>query len=93
MAIETQSTSAPSAPSLEIRPRKGHQEKVIKGIYHRTRTIFGQDIDEQYIACGISHALQYPELSLTDAIHIGIEAIKLMMGCSLSTQLTTANQE
>lgn len=75
-------------PSLEIKPRKGHEEKIIKGIYHRTRSIFGQDIDEQYIACGISHALQYPELLPMDAIHIGVEAIKLMMGCSLSTQLT-----
>lgn len=76
-------------PSLEIKARKGQQEKIIKGIYHRTRSIFGQDIDEQYIACGISHALQYPELPLIDAINIGIEAIKLMMGCPLSTQLTT----
>lgn len=78
-----------SSLSLEIKARKGHQEKIIKGIYRRTRSIFGQQIDEQYIACGISHALQYPELSPTDAINIGIEAIKLMMGCSLSTQLTT----
>ena len=78
-----------TALSLEIRHRKGHEERIIKGIYRRTRTIFGQDIDEQYIACGISHALQYPELSPTDAIHIGMEAIKLMMGCSLGTQLTT----
>lgn len=84
-----------STPSLEIKLRKGRQEKIIKGIYHRTNSIFGQGIDEQYIACGISHALQYPELSLNDAIHIGMKAIKLMMGCSLSTQLTTttATQE
>lgn len=79
--------------STEIKHRKDHQERIIKGIYHRTRSIFGQDIDEQYIACGISHALQYPELSPTEAIHIGIEAIKLMMGCSLSTQLTVTTKE
>lgn len=84
---------AQSVPSLEIRPRKGHEEKIIKGIYHRTRTIFGQDIDEQYIACGISHALKYPELSFNDAIIIGMEAIKLMMGCSLSTQITIVHEQ
>jgi hypothetical protein len=83
-----------SAPSLEIKPRKGHEEKIIKGIYHHTRAIFGQDIDEQYIACGISHAIKYPELSTTEAIQLGMEAIKLMMGCSFGTQLaTTTNGE
>ncbi len=78
---------------METSACKGHQEKIIKGIYRRTRSIFGQDIDEQYIACGISHALKYPELSLVDAINIGMGAIKLMMGCSLGTQLTATTQE
>lgn len=81
-----------TALSLEIKHRKGHEERIIKGIYHRTRSIFGQNIDEQYIACGISHALQYPELSIHEAIHLGIEAIKLMMGCSLSTAMTIIQQ-
>lgn len=69
--------------SLEIKPRKGHEQAIIKSMYRQARSIFGQDIDEQYIACGISHAMQYPELSTTDAIHIGMEAIKLMMGCPI----------
>ena len=72
----------------EIKPRKGHEQAIIKGIYHRTRQLFGQDIDEQYIACGISHALQYPELPVPEAIQLGMAAIKLMMGCSFEQSIT-----
>lgn len=76
-----------SAPSLEIKHRKGHEQTIIKGIYHRTRQLFGQNIDEQYIACGISHALQYPELLPYEAINLGMTAIKLMMGCSFEQSI------
>lgn len=89
--ISARQTMSTTAPSLEIKARKGHQEKIIKGIYHRTRSTFGQDIDEQYIACGISHALQYPELSFTDAINLGMTAIKLMMGCSFEQSIAVIN--
>lgn len=78
--------------STEIRARKGHEQSIIKGIYHQSRQLFGQDIDEQYIACGISHALQYPELSLTEAINLGMTAIKLMMDCSFETSIIAQPQ-
>lgn len=77
--------------STEIKPRKGHEEKIIKGIYHRSRSLFGQAIDEQYIACGISHALSNPQLSPSEAIQFGMTAIKLMMGCSFETSISTVD--
>lgn len=63
------------------------EQAIVKGIFRKSRTLFGQDIDQQYIACGISHALQYTELSSDDAVQLGMAAIKLMMGCSLNTSI------
>lgn len=72
----------------ELKQRKGREEQITKGIYRRARSIFGHSLDQQVIAIGIEHALKRPELSIQQSVNIGIDAIKLMQGCSIGTQLS-----
>jgi hypothetical protein len=80
-----------SIPSTSIKLRSGNHEYIMKHIIRQSQNLFGEAIDQQYIASDIQHALQYPELSRMEAVQIGMAAIKLMMGCSLNKSIMVVN--